>query len=315
MLLSSGSDDNFKYFYYKVVTSVGDVRMDKIIGYDRKGFVPSEGIKTLEEYVQESKQKESFLSELRDNLDQVLYEKLGEEFNAKLYEPPKWVRERFEEITATEIWPGIITTELGAITIKAYKKGIIKWSFLFPLLFFKLLTPAGKSICLREKINVPTIERYAFDASKKELYIHELTHAMRDQFTKKIFDEISAFKFQDKINNTHTFSSIEWGLEYGFGYSVLGYNTPLLVASVLFNPLLLCAPFGIVPVTACYFYKEAKKFDKFIDRCEQEGLNPWYLLLRSDVHEYKLDERISEQLEKKEGLRFEIMRMRIEDDF
>lgn len=291
--------------------------MEEVIRYDRRGFVPSRYVESLEEYKQESREKEYFLARLREDPKKLFYEKFGKELEVKLYEPPSQLKNEFKETALTDTWPGIITTssELGKITVRRYSKSLLVAGIMFPGLLLNCFSSAGRSVDLKEKIGTPIFTEKDYSSISLEgKYTHELVHSIRSQFALSL-DEVEAFKFQDKINHTNNFSAIGVGALYGCGYIIaFGYNTPLLALSYRYPPLLI-APIGILPVTTFYFHKRSKKMDKFVERCEGESLNPYYLLLRSNLKEYKLNIPISEQIEKKEGVRWDIMKLRMKDDF
>ena len=162
---------------------------------------------------------------------------------------------------------------------------------------------------------MPLITYTELSYSTEEKYVHELVHSIKSQFSLSLLDEVYAFKIQNRVNDTNEFSALKTGVIYGTSYMILGYNTPLFAASCLLSPLFLCAPLSIVPLTAYCFYKTNKKFEKFVKKCKSEKLNPYYLLLRSDLSEYELNRPIRDQLKTKKGLRWDIIRLRMERDF
>jgi hypothetical protein len=292
--------------------------MEEIIRYDRMGFIPSRYVETLDDYKQESREKLFFLLKIKDSPEKVLYEKFGKRLKVELYEPPNWLKDDFKEVTLTDTWPGVITTnsELGKITTKYAKNALIIFSPLFPFLLFDVLFGAeGRALDFGEKISIPIITYEENNYSIEEKYTHELIHGVRDQFTSKP-GEFYAYKVQDKINNAKKFSALKDGVDYGLIYTMtFGFNTPLIAASCLLSPLLLFTALGIIPITAYSFHRTDKKFEKFIRKCENEKLNPYYLILRSDLKEYKMNKSITEQLKEKNGLRWDIIRLRVGKDF
>ena len=290
--------------------------MEKIIYYDKLGFIPSENLKIPEDYLEESKKKYELLMEL-ENSD-ILRSEEGVE--VRVYKPNLQLQKEFYRKTLTKTWPGIIVKKphFHKFSLKnlVRHKSLLLKSLIFPLSFADLFSAEGTIGRMRKKdieLHVPLLLTPS-SIDKDFCYLHELIHSIKFQHNSS--DELVPYRIPGDLLGINTFNHIyhsEW-----FSYAKLGLNTPLLTLSFLFP---LTSPFYIPSL--CSFSviggyirarRKFKKFDRFVEKCEKEGLNPYYLLLRSDLSEYDLSKDIYEQLKKKKGLRWEIIRVRLEND-
>jgi hypothetical protein len=289
--------------------------MEEILRYDRRGFIPSPATTTLREYLVESRAKERLFADVREEVRRKFSRLEGE-----LYEPPSYLKKEFYQVTATQAaWPGIKFSWRGYSAF--VRSAFLKWKnlaevALFPTLLLPRLWSAGTIVKFEkygQKLWIPILS----PSQHEWAYFHELAHVLKRQFQPYgwLSEEMTCDGIGMRVFGVELTRLGGRPLAFARSFSwMYGLNTPAVIAST-FCPYLLPASLGaVLTLTLARGYAAVRKFRKFVRKCEAERLNPYYLALRSRLGEYDLGRPIREQLARAKGLRWEIMRLRMEAD-
>ena len=143
------------------------------------------------------------------------------------------------------------------------------------------------------------------DNEASEWLCHETVHCVRSQYHRLGLRQTLSYGFVeetiaysiDKPGDTKTMLRVFPAIMQGIMFS------PFLLGAYLFYPIANITTFSCIGMSLYYGYKTASFFKK----CEDEGLNPFYLFLRSSPSEYPKKEPVRDQLYENDNVRFRIM--------
>jgi hypothetical protein len=309
-----------------------------IIYFDRRGFVASLTCKTMDNYLKEAEAKANLLRRFEDHPEQVMQENgFRHDFQVAIasYE----FNEQFFQKTMTSTLPGIVTstqtyesmgksTKTSGGTIKSVcdeSTGVSTW---LPIFW-----------------NDGSLTK----TDISEILTHETIHCIRNQGglikylgseevmayhcstkSSKSIDELAASK---KVFMTHGEGDYLRDLrEYRAGLAGFLFSICTVLASAEYlairavtledGPLLgnlFAAPLVTLIFPALDYHltlykesREGKRVAELIKRCDSEGLNPFYVYLRSNPREFSSRKPIRDQIAKSKNPRFQVMATRLE---
>ncbi len=318
-----------------------------LLDLDRIGILPKreEISYLLEKTMDEGNPYRKVLKKIRKDPEKFLEEIVGHKIPVELYTRHE---KEFYSIYGTEPLP---TLEINPKYKRLVTQRVSCCVFaLFPLLYipYKNIGVSGRCLSFdynftdgnkkvkpplkyKRKIRIPIVFSNRDEGWKKFVAIHENIHAIRHgwhrslNFLKEELYASSSYLLEgpEKIEKIKTLviSSIHGGM-YG---AVFGLNTPYLISLVsaahflgnhiypfgLFSPLVLSTVlFG------SYGLHYFKKIRKFVRKCLREDINPFYLMLRSNIEEFNLNRSIGRQIEEKakSSYRFKVIDLRLKKD-
>lgn len=291
---------------------------------------------------------EEIMEKIRNKAEKILEKITGHEIPVKIYTEHE---DEFYSVFGTKPFP---TLEIEEKYKSSVKLPIPTYTFLlFPFCYFiyKNIRVGGRLIPFeleksynviisgittlrlkgKKKIDIPVIfsKKNEDKNLKKFKAIHENVHAIRREWRVDslnfLKEELYGFSYiPKKLSELRPRKIKSWkmgcvggvyGLLYGIG---LGLNTPYLLALAyslyplgLVYPIVAGATLGMA--YSKYYFRKIKKFVK---KCEEENINPYYLMLRSNIEEFNLKKSIRKQIERKakHKLRFKIIELRLKRD-
>ncbi len=276
--------------------------------FDRKGFVPSKKVKTLDDYLLESWGKLQLIDEFKNDPQKFISEHLGIDTDIEILLPSEGWQKRFYETFLTEPLPGIYADPIDVKKIMTSHSLFQKtryWSHrLIPTGFMGTILDFGD-----KKLNtyIPIIKKVEKDDDNEasEWLCHETVHCVRSQYHRLGLRQTLSYGFVeetiaysiDKPGDTKTMLRVFPAIMQGIMFS------PFLLGAYLFYPIANIPTFSCIGMSLYYGNKTASFFKK----CEDEGLNPFYLFLRSSPSEYPKKEPVRDQLYENDNVRFRIM--------
>ncbi|GEM_PF-4970702 len=284
-----------------------------VVYYDRMGIVPSRGIIDISGYLREAEQKCRMLDKLQSSPNDLI------KGNFRVETVSGENSEKFVHKFDTLPLPAIVAER------KDFKKMYKSASLRYRLSYYVTLGRADGTVVYPDKtvrLKVPII----VDTHKKDelenRIIHETVHSVRSQWKTFLGDartrgleETMAYIVDSSPQETAQLISI-----LGTAYSSLA--------------ALLTAPILVLAITA-YGYKsfgwvggvlsavslpafdlirtvpKLRKAKKLMLKGFEEGVNLNYLFLRADVSEFNLKQRFEEQIARKQGVKWEVIRTRL----
>lgn len=298
--------------------------------FDRKGFVPSSDVTCIDDYLKESEVKLQQLQSFEADPHRFVADQLDIDVNFELVKPTEEWSERFYERFLTDPLSGILLQLEDFRTVVGEEKlgGKSDYSFTAKM---RGGDPLGTTLRLGD-LDIPILREWREESTSK-LLCHETVHCVRDQHKKphNKYDQRLCFEetianlvdvdnkeyierrrvYYNIISTVHSFH-VGWRpaavLSVGLGASFFGMG--YLTKSG--NPYLGLAfglSGGVLPFISLILSNSsyANKTGKFFRKCDEEGLNPDYIYLRSDPEEFDNSKAIKSQLCQNDNLRFQIM--------
>jgi len=277
--------------------------------FDELGFIPSNKLGSIDEYLVESEMKESLFEKFK-----------AENHEIQIADCSKDMRMRFYEKFMTYPFPMIVTGK------KDFAKVLSRYT-LATGIAAKIL-PGGVRGTTIELSKDPQLSipigfgtRYL---PTDEVIAHESVHAIRSQWNRMTvmghyYEEVMAYFSDDNHEETR---------RVFLPFSVAVNIFDPLVSNVAIAGVMCAAAYAItrsdailpayitasalnIGVMTAGTLQKSIKTIRLMDRADDEGLNMDYLLLRTNPGEYSLKKKISEQIRQNQGLRWDIIRTRL----
>jgi hypothetical protein len=288
------------------LNKLDDHTLNRILEFDRKGFVPSKKTKDIGQYLWESRTKLAMLEDIRADPSDFAKEQLGKKYDVEVVEATKTWKELFFDVFETEVLPAIL------LKPKQYQRQLIHQHMFAP-------GSEGTIIPFKRdgvKLWLPLLKNKEYDGEKEGYKVgHETVHGVRQQ--------IEEGRLLNHHRDIFSYLFVEETIAYNFssdGDIPSNQETqiylkifPPMVAALSIWPVLLMIPYtapmsigtyASAIATSIYF---GCKTSNFYKKCAKEGLNPNYIFLRSNPHEFSKKKPIIDQLENGKNLRFQIM--------
>lgn len=317
-----------------------------LLDLDRIGILPEkeEIYYLLEKTKEEGNPYRKFLEMIRKEPERVLKEVTGHEIPVNVYTNHE---NEFCSIHGTEPLP---TLEVNTKYKRLIKPRVPSYTFaVFPFLYllYKNVGVDGRYISIdynllikkkklsqrpfkyKKTVSIPIFfsEKSTSERWKRIRAVHENIHAIRSMWHLSLNpwkEELHAFSpltLYDPEGVNLAVISLEYGGMYG---TLFGLNSPYLIflsyishfdSVVLFSGISLPLAASVV---ACWSYgvNYFRKIKRFIRKCLKEGINPYYLMLRTNVEEFNLEQPIRRQIEEKakSKVRFKMIDVRLKKD-
>ncbi len=281
--------------------------------FDRKGFVPSRKVKTLDDYLQESVDKLELIENFKNNSQDFISEHLGIDTNIEVLLPSEGWQKRFYEIFLTEPLPGIYASSIDVRKIMTSHSLFQKTKY---WLGCRLISLGFRGTILDfgdKNLNtyIPIIKKGEKDDNEEasEWLCHETVHCVRSQrLGLRLRDVLGYGSVEETI--AYTIDDIsDTNIALNFLPPIIQgvILSPILLGAHFFYPIANISTFSVIGMSLYYGNKTATFFNK----CEKEELNPHYMFLRSNPSEYSKKEPIRDQLYKNNNVRFKIMANRL----
>jgi hypothetical protein len=304
-----------------------------IIFFDKKGFIPSRDTMTIDDYLRESETKLAILERVARDPRQVVVEQYHLDTSVRAIKVNPETAQRFYDRFHTEPYVGIVASPEEYARILAKRDGKNPTVVEKVILLQEIL---GKPLHLEEqkiRLWVPFVNetQKSLQLDLESTACHETVHCVINQFSEKNSwiqaEEAIAYGFKDNFSYTYAFRMIPILRAYDV-------FVPIAAISVLIGGLFAVESCSHDPVYAInrfaygatssfsslglYYYAyalyECERTRRFFKRCEQQGINPYYVFLRSLPDEFSSKTPIMGQLEKaKDNLRFQIMYQRLQN--
>ena len=298
--------------------------MSDVVEYDKMGFVPSVKVETLDGYLRESEMKQELMEKSETSPESYV----GGECRVKRLQGN--ALEHFCNRFKTNPFPTVFVPR--DVLRKKKKSSFGNKSF---------LRTDGTIFYLEEglRLRVPIVanDTSSYEDSLEEFCImHESLHSIRDQWRTKLFyregmvEEAMAYLVHTSPEFTRD-RLVKFGMKYSSGetlasipFCLMGGGVGLINSlsnGVYFDQGLLsgiCVGGGSVLTfglaVLCFNYAALVprliKGKKLIQKGLDEKVSMSYLFLRSNFHEFNLEQSLEEQIARKKGVRWDVMRIR-----
>src|SRR3989338_2569734 len=151
--------------------------------FDKKGFVPSRKVATIDDYLREAEAKSALLGAFLAAPQRVVADRLGVNADFEVAIASAATRKRFFEAFDTEAYPAILATP-PAYRRLFNKAGDMRWNRFNPL---AILNRIGQRVTILKLenglINIPILKKQKNqrDSTLQYLIRHETVHAIRAQ--------------------------------------------------------------------------------------------------------------------------------------
>ncbi len=296
-------------FIYVVTYTIHNMNHE-LSQYDRQGLIPSRGVKTVDEYLREAEQKRGLLEKLQERPHELIEGKFQiETLTGKSLD--QFVR-KFDTVPLPAIVAGkadfkrIYTAESLRHKLTYYVTfGAIDGGFLQPDKKIKLFVPIIVDSQAKEK---------------KEAFIaHEAVHSLRNQW-QTFFSDAKTRSLEETMAYLSDKSATETAymtLQGGVAYSILNsfmLRLPLTIGAAVMGYAShgwAGGAVGLLYLPALDLINTVPQLlnaERIMKKGFKEGINPNYLFLRANLNEFNLRQSLEEQIAKKQGVKWDVMR-------
>ncbi len=287
---------------------------NEIIQYDRMGFVPSRSVKCIDDYLREAEKKQRILDDFQTG--RVIYPFASDYEVRSLHVNSQ---EYFEEKFNTLPLPALLFEE-GTMR-RALKSRSIKDALTYSD------SKEGGTVCIDKEtgFRLPVIEKERTSSLHGSIE-HETIHAIRCQWysnpllrhSQCLSEEVMAYnalsRTADMMDRSLWFDHMLWAYSNFCNLKrllppLVGAGTAVAYGSGWIGG---AAVFLFIPISeAIAMNLQVNRGIKLMEKSQDEGLNFHYLYLRSGLYELGLSSPLEEQIAKKEGTKWDVIRTRL----
>lgn len=295
---------------------------EDLVLYDRKGFVPSRDVRTVDEYLRESERKLRKLRDFEEDPHGFVAQNGCIEDDFQIVRPSDDYERRFYERFQTDPLPGIYANP------DVYKRIVLSQHPIGKILGYLAGRMGGGTILRfgnQPNLYIPIVckdKSIDNEGEVSKFLCHETVHCIRQQrrgdgFINHLLDAARYGPTEEFIAGYHPFYHPFSKELRPFVYPLIKHPSlqTAIIAPFLIYPIIV-DPMGLGGVEYALilgsWLVHGSQTYSFFKRCEKEGLNPDYLFLRSNPSEYSRKESIRDQLYRGKNLGFDIMAHRLD---
>lgn len=282
-----------------------------LIFYDQKGILPSPKAKTIDDFLSEADHKYRLLEQFKSNPHSLVE---GDYSLEALDETNHYF---FVQKFMTEPFPALVSGR------ETFKRLYSSDSFPKKLLYSRNILGSFFYLDRKKPFSVPIIVLQDKIEDRQEAVAHENIHVARSQWN-TFYSKIKAGILEEAMAYTsHNLpeETTKKILPFGISYSLVESFSPLTLLAMGILGYTLFGPKGILYGATFEIFTSLLasgtlslpilKTKNLMEKCQDEKINPHYLLLRSNPFEFTLRKPIEEQIAQKEGVKWDIIRTRL----